>query len=227
MKKLIYVSVLLISLTGFSQSSGSFSFSGTGNTLRTNRTHDGTWVTTRAEDNSLIGSEYIYKTWQPKTSVYTVDGNKYVVSFMNFNARLNRFSASVSPVGQDSVFIFNSSNILKVKIKNKKFIKISNKFYEEIFAKEDFRLLKFYKASIKSAPIDLMSQQKSGQDRIVVESSYFLEKESVKMFKVKTKTILSLLEDKKTEVQAFIKSNRLSVKNENHLKRIFNYYNSL
>lgn len=238
MKKLIYVSVMLFSLTGFGQTNAgvnNFTYNlSTGNVNIMNNPTNGRWIESKLVDKGIEGSEYIYKSWQPKAVMTTVDGKQYIVPFVNFNARLNSFAANVSPeskemysVSQDSAYIFNSSSILKVKINNKEFVKASNKFHEVVFAKKDTRLLKLYEASIKSASFNPMTQQKMGKDKMVVKSSYFLDKGGLKEFKLKTKSILNLLADKKTEVQDFIKSNRLSVKNENHLTRIFNYYNSL
>lgn len=237
MKKLVYVLALSMSLIGFSQATSeannfSYGVGSSGNKFM--NSSEGTWVSSKVIDKGIVGSEYVYKFWQPKAMVTAIDGKQYAVSSVNFNARLNRFAANLSTqsgemykVSQDSVYLFNSSGILKVKIGSKEFVKASNKFYEVVFAKKDTRLLKLYKATVKEAPFNPMTQQKTGKDKMVVESSYFLEKAGVNEFKLKTKTVLALLNDKEAEVKKFIKANKLSVKNENHLTRIFNYYKSL
>lgn len=238
MKKLVYVLALSMSLIGFSQSqSNRIAFSigqGGGDKSILSNTSNGGWITSKLIDKGIEGSEYVYKSWRQRAVVTSIDGKQYVVPFMNFNARLNRFAANLSSdskgvqsVSRDSVFMFNNSGVLKVVMNNKEFVKVSNKFYEVVFAKKDTRLLKLYKATVKEAPFNPMTQQKTGKDKMVVESSYFLEKAGVNEFKLKTKTVLALLNDKEAEVKKFIKANKLSVKNENHLTRIFNYYKSL
>ncbi|MGB0896500.1 MAG: hypothetical protein ACPGU9_03230 [Flavobacteriaceae bacterium] len=238
MKKLIYLSTLLISLTGFSQTqSNRVGFSignGGGNESLLNNSSNGAWITSKTIDNGIDGSEYVYMSWSQRAVVTSIDGKQYVVPFMNFNARLNRFAANLSKeskgvqsISRDSVFMFNNSGILKVKLANKDFVKVSNKFYEVVFAKNDTRLLKLYKGVVKEASFNPMTQQKVGKDKMVVESSYFIEKDGLNEFKLKTKTILSLLSDKESEIKKFIKENKLSVKNEKHLIRVFNYYKSL
>jgi hypothetical protein len=238
MKKLGYLSALLFSFAVFGQSQSaqaSYSIgSGGGNESLLNNTSNGGWVTSKPIDNGVEGSEYVYKLWHQRAVVTSIDGKQYVVPFMNFNARLNRFAANLSSdskgvqsVSRDSVFMFNNSGVLKVVMNNKEFVKVSNKFYEVVFTKKDARLLKLYTANVKEAPFNPMTQQKTGKDKMVVESSYFLEKDGVNSFKLKTKTVLALLNDKEADIKKFIKTNKLSVKSEKHLIRVFNYYNSL
>lgn len=243
MKKVIVIVVLFISAASFSQNrvnNFSFDMNRTGqNTIFSSNGINGT-IVSKLIDKGTEGSEYIYKSWQPRSVVTMTDGKQYAVPFMNFNAMSNNFAANISSsyngvhkVTQDSVYVFNNTNISKVNINRSEFVKVSNssfknpKFFEVVYGDNNFRLLKLYEGSIRSASFNPMTQQMMGKDKVIIKSKYFLETEDFKEIKLKNKTIVNLFGDKKSDVVSFMKTNKLSVNNENHLMRIFNFYKSL
>ena len=238
MKKILSIYLCLASVFVFSQSevnNMSYEISSSANRSIMNNTSVGSWVSSKVVDKGIEGSEYLYEMWQPKGVITAVDGKQYVVPFMNFNARLNRFAAylpskekKMNGFTQDSTYLFNSSGILKVKLSNKKeFIKFSDKFFEVVFSSKDFSLLKLYKASIKPAQLNPLTHQKIGKDKMLIKYSYYLKKGTLEEFRLKSKTVLNLLENQKAKVKSFIKENKLSLKREKDLVKIFNYYYSL
>ncbi len=69
--------------------------------------------------------------------------------------------------------------------------------------------------------------QKSGKEKIKTVLFSQNETEPAKCFKVKKSSILKLMSDHKSSVAKFIVENKINVKNENDLKKVFDYYNSL
>ena len=66
-------------------------------------------------------------------------------------------------------------------------------------------------------------------DSYIDNSQYFIKKADKSLVKVKTKksSILEVLADKKEAVEAFIKTEKLSFKNDIDLARILVYYDEL
>ena len=69
--------------------------------------------------------------------------------------------------------------------------------------------------------------QKSGKEKIKTVLFSQIETEPAKCFKVKKSSILKLMSKHKSSVARFIIENEINVKNENDLKKVFDYYNSL
>jgi len=91
--------------------------------------------------------------------------------------------------------------------------KTINLGYFELLAEGDMKLLKQF--------------QKSGKEKIKTVLFFQNESEPAKRFKVKKSSILKLMSKHKSSVSKFIVKNKLNVKNEDDLKKVFEYYNSL
>jgi len=91
--------------------------------------------------------------------------------------------------------------------------KTINLGYFELLAEGDMKLLKQF--------------QKSGKEKIKTVLFFQNKSEPAKRFKVKKSSILKLMSKHKSSVSKFIVKNKLNVKNEDDLKKVFEYYNSL
>ena len=69
--------------------------------------------------------------------------------------------------------------------------------------------------------------QKKGKDKIKTVLFFQNENEPAKYFKVKKSSILKLMSKHKSAVSKFISENKISLKKENDLKKVFEFYNSL
>lgn len=88
-----------------------------------------------------------------------------------------------------------------------------NSGYFELLAEGELNLLKQF--------------QKSGKEEIKTVLFFQNENDPAKSFKVKKSTILKLMSKHKSLISKFIVENKINVKKENDLKKVFDYYNSL
>ncbi len=69
--------------------------------------------------------------------------------------------------------------------------------------------------------------QKKGKDKIKTVLFFQNENDPAECFKVKKSSVLKLMSKHKSSVSKFIIENKINVKKENDLKKVFDYYNSL
>lgn len=110
--------------------------------------------------------------------------------------------------------IFKTNNsqqvFIPIEYSDKKSINLG---YLELLADGKIKLLKQY--------------QKNGKEKIKTSLLFQTEDQPAKYFKVKKTSILKLMKKHKSEVSKFIVKNKLNVKKENDLKKVFDFYNSL
>jgi hypothetical protein len=218
MKNILFIISLLSSILFFSQerkiSYGTYR--GSGNL----RYHSTT--------NDVEGSNYLFKDWNNTNVIFFTNQN---LSFntLNINIVNNTFERLVSDT---QCFVFDLKFIKYAIINNKKY----QYFYSENDAKERIfeviaeskkvKILKGFMQVFEKGKPNLIDTDPV--DKYVLQTKYYLKKgDKIERFKLRKRKILALLEDKKDEIVKFVKKNKLSYKNEDNLKMIFNYYNSL
>ncbi len=197
----------------------------------------GIWVKLYSSSSSsnIEGSNYLFDNWLNSASIYAIDKKGYKISGINFNVKYNRFEARLSDVSkEDSTFVFNSNSINKVVIGNQEFVKKEfdgkgvNYFIEVITQGNKISLLKSYRTSLMAGASNPMTKEKFTDDKIVIIPTYYIERNGqLEEVKLKKSSMLKLMSDKKSEVKDFLSKTKLSFKEEDDIKKIFTYYNSI
>lgn len=207
----------------------------------TNSTSGGVWTKKSSKPNPIKGSTYLIDKWNNNSKIYTIDNQKQIVTYLNFNLRTGNFESKLISVNgldttsfSDSVFVFDSNSIKKVVLNNKHLVKVNNpkssknEFMEFISKTSSFDLYKLAYLSVVEGKLNPLTQQVMSDDKYVINFKYFIKEDNnVLIFKFRKGTLLKKFGKQKKIVNDFILSNNLNIKNDLHLKRIFIYYNSL
>ncbi|WP_289044697.1 hypothetical protein [uncultured Olleya sp.] len=195
-----------------------------------NLTHDsaytsGSWIR-NFEDNSIDGSVYLFDEWNTKAIITTINDTNLSLQKLNYDIKSDSFSAKFS---HDSVYVFNNSDIKEVILNSKRFIKLTSKnsFYECLAVGNNFKILKDYNIILTSGVKDPITQKESNSKYTQNNKYFFLNEDELINFKLKKKSILKLLKDKKDKIEVYVKNNKLSYNKEEDLIKLFNYYNTI
>ncbi len=233
MKRLVMIAVLCCTTVSFAQLLTSGPLRPT-QVVDSNRLNDLTALRFSKQDqleNVVKGSIYLFKDWD-NSSVIEVDNKKYLLKSVNYNILADQFQFKVS---EDSVFVFDNTIISEVKLNNKRFKQFyfgldeGDKYCEVLFEGEKSSLLKKYDVKFDRAqPNPLMLKDIS--DKYVKTTKYFLidnNTKTISSIKMKKKSLAVLFDDKFADVDSYVKKNKLSLKKEGDLMKVFKYYNSL
>jgi hypothetical protein len=100
----------------------------------------------------------------------------------------------------------------------------SETFYNVLFDGKVKLLNKKYKTVLEVRPYNSATTEKSFVDR----NEYFMVKGTeIKRIKNSKKDFLDIFSDKSTQIDAFIKKEKINFKNNDDLIKVFNYYDSL
>lgn len=190
----------------------------------------GMWVISKANSEKIEGSYRLYNNDFQTGVITTKDGKKFQVPSLNYNLKADQLEAKIS---KDSVYAFNTASIVSVDFKDTKLKalfdpeKYRPTFYEVIGKLDNQTILKHRSVKVKPGVVNPMTQQKQTPDRFVQEYTYYItnEKGGLDELKLKKRKILKLFDDSAEEVDEFVSENDLSYKDDEDLKRIFNYYN--
>ena len=137
-------------------------------------------------------------------------------------------------ISKDSIFIFNQQIIEMVEINKKllrKFIDselYENGYYEVIATSKEKELLKRYEVTIREGSFNPMTLQKLTKDSYIIKSKYFIHAQNIMAeISLKKSKFLKIFEEDSDIIKKFLSDNKLSLKDDNDLKKIFNYYDSL
>lgn len=198
-----------------------------------NRSFVGMWITNTAPRANLVGTPYLFNNWYSRNDIYA--GEKiYHFDNINYNAQYERFESRIS---SDSVFVVDPQSVKEIVINNKKFrryldpINVRNTYMEVVCTIGDTEILKKYYTTIQEGAFNPMTQQKLTNDKIVIKAEYFVKEADDKISEVKLKksSILKYIDDAQDQsnVKTYAKVNDLDFKDEDDLKRIMNYYDTL
>ncbi len=174
--------------------------------------------------------EFLFDEWASE-AVVVVENKRYIFPNVNYNMNNDSF---ITRINKDSAFILNSNLFDKVIINQKIFksfydsSKNSEGIYEVIFEKEKISIVKKHYLSVMEKSKDIMLSQ--SEPDIRKKSKYLLynnENKVFSRFKLRKKEILGLIEKSNiSKIEEFVKSEKLSYKREEDVKKIFRY-NSL
>jgi hypothetical protein len=176
-------------------------------------------------ENIILGSVLLNDRWITNAEVLTINSETYLPKAINFNVKLETF---VVKIAEDSLFRLDKSKVKSVQFDDKSFEILNDKYYENL-SKGKLNVYKDYYLSINKGATDPISKAKLTEDKYVIKSKYYIQKEEIlEELKISKKNILKLfVKEKASAVKKFIKKNSLSVKDNIELKQILEYYNSL
>lgn len=185
-----------------------------------------------AKESKIKGSKLVFDNWKTVGTITTSSGTTFKMQRTNYDAQLDRVVVQMT---HDSIFIFDPQTLTRVIINNRVFkgyhnlASGKNGFYELIASTENFELLKRYKAGIKEGTMNPMTQEKQTADRFLITSAYWLKKKD-KMpvpFSIRKRKFLAIFGEKSAEIKEYISKNKLSIKKDVDLKKIFSYYEEI
>ncbi|WJJ97596.1 hypothetical protein [Algibacter luteus] len=231
MNKLLVILVVCLGLKGMSQSS--YDNNGRIDNIGVNDFGNGMWVKSVSQKVDLKGSPYLYDSWFNNGKIYLSNRVLSIMS-MNYNMQLERFEAKIS---EDSVFAIDPQGIKKVVIRDKEFIRRldpefqRNSYFQKIATINGKVLLEKHTVELKEGQINPMTMQKLQKDALIKKEVYYIANskgEDLKSFKVKKRSILSLINKNKLDrVKTFAKQHKLKFKKAEDVKAIIEYSKTL
>jgi hypothetical protein len=201
--------------------------------IRGNMNLDGIKDVSGKKQSNVDGSPYLFKSWNNISKIY-YDDKVYVINSFNYNIYSERFESQLS---EDSIVIINPRNIKNIVINNMVFGRYldpefqRNSYFEEIAKLDGYYLLKKHIVKIKKGSLNPLTKVKLSNDKLIQDEIYFLcdlKDNSLKKIKLKKSTIQSLVSKEFIQdVTNFVKENNLSYKDDDDVKKIVQYYNTL
>ena len=110
-----------------------------------------------------------------------------------------------------------------ISINNHLFKKVGDSFYEVLLEKNNYLFLKKYEIEYQSPTADRMGVVRGG-DRALVKNKYLvITNDKLKSITLKKKSIIGLFNIDKDIVDKFVKTEKLSYKDENDVAKIFEF----
>jgi hypothetical protein len=217
--------VLLLSTVAINASAQRFSYS---NTPVVDATGKPVTVNTYMH---IKGSPFIFDEWLPG-EVVTGDGKLHTGMLLKYNIETNLLTFVYNPKEEPLKFAepVTAFTIFGERRMNfgKNFPKIDGygkDSYYEVITLGKAMLLKHYRELLK----DTRSADLSMTDGTYVQrAAYYIFKDGkMARFKLNVKTIQEALADKSAQVNSFLLEKNINLENEEDLKKVFDYYNSL
>lgn len=171
------------------------------------------------------GSAYYFDDWDTEGVVYTKANGSFKIPKVNINLYDNNFEAIYD---ENSVFTFDSENIIKIEI-NKKVFRVFNideelKIFELVF-NDTFSVYKYYSVLYSEASVNPMLNRKT--NKYIKKTTYYLfhENELTKM-KLSKKSFSKLFQSDEVSEESilkYIKKSKLSLKKETDLIKVLNF----
>lgn len=232
MTKIIQFIIFISVLTGYGQSNFL-----TGTDINNNATNitsynSGTYINigNSKARSKVKGTPYLFESWNNISVITTQDDQKFKIINLNYDTKSDLFVAKIS---QDSVFMFKPSYLKEVTINNRRFKKYLNQetalfnYYEVIATNDETEILKRNQKVLRIGITNRLTMEKAN-DYFILKEDYYLNKDgNLTELSIKKKNILRLFGDRSQTVNKFISNNKLSIKEDADLRKIFNYYESL
>lgn len=181
--------------------------------------------------NKEDGSRYLYDTWDRTSKIIFSNGKELKLKNINFNLKENRFETET--LG-DTLFIFNNEKVKMVYTSTETFIKMYNPktheagFFESLLEVNKVSLFKLPELHVAKGVLNPLTQETT-PDVLTRISTYFYSKNNSNLeeLKLKKKHFLKAFSDKKSEINNFVKDNKLNYDSEEDIIKILTFYNSL
>ena len=191
----------------------------------------GTWIN-NINNSSTDGSVYLFENWKTYASIVTNEGKRFKIVDLNYDTKADQFVVKIST---DSIYMFDKKFVEEAVINNREFKKYvdpeSNtfKYYEVLSNGTDFALLRQDMKILREGDLNPLTQTKR-PDKYLNKYKYFVVDNAntqIREIVLSKKNILNLFGEKSEDVKQYMSKNKLSVKSEKDLKRIFYYYRSI
>ncbi len=192
----------------------------------------GYYDTQAQKDYGMDGSPFLDEEWQE--GVLT---NEEGVVIKGLTYRYNVYGNQMQFKKDDEVFSIGApQKVIKLVIQGREFI--YDKFYNYKNVETDFfevayngecKLLIRREAAIKPAKYYTTHNVGNQKDKIIINKVFYSKKgeEPAKVLRLTKRAVLNVFEDKRVEMEKYMKDNDLKAKNYLDLVKMFNYYNSL
>jgi hypothetical protein len=179
----------------------------------------------------IDGKFHLFETWNNTAVIYTLSDDKFFVKRVNLNLKRNSFEAKMND--SDSIFSFTFNNIKKIVIGNdiykNYYYNDDNRVYQMLYDSEKYKLMKGFEVKLISGSANPMVNRPN--DKYVRGEDYFIMTNGViNPIKLKKKSIYKTLNLDKmstSQLNMFIESNSLSLKKEEDIVKLLEYYNSI
>jgi hypothetical protein len=229
MKIYIIVLFVLVSLFSYSQDRIEGFSEGVNSFVSADVRPNGAGIMVSGEvDPGIDGDPYLFNNWNTLATIHVAGGKKFTISNLNYDTKLGRF---VSKVTLDSVFVFELSNLKEASFNKTKFkryqVNNSSEYYEVIASSKGREILKKNIKKVKKFRKDPLTGKKN-KDKYILEATYFLNsKKGIHEFKMKKKSFLKIFGNLSPKVKKYMKRNKLSIKKDTDIYKIFKYYDGL
>ena len=177
--------------------------------------------------NIVLGSVYLFDEWNNSAVIHTLSNERFLVK--NINLNINRNAFEVKLADSDSIFSFNFNNIKRIVINDKTYKNYyyndDNRVYEIIYQSNKFSIMKGFSIKVVSSSGNPMVNRSN--DKYARFSSYFIkQKNSIKPFKLRKRSIYNLLDGDKNAIsrlESYVSNNNLSYKREKDVVQILDY----
>ena len=184
--------------------------------------------------NDINGSPYLFDDWKQST-VTDKNGSTFQHVMIRFDAYDNKFYYNhgdtaysfITPVDEIKIFPFTGDTSTKMVFKKGFTVtdKLTADKFVQVLTEGKISVVKYiYKTLQETTEYNVPGKVKSFNDRMVY---FFIMDGSVLSQKPSSKLLEVLLKDKWTVMDAYMKQNSLSAKNEEDCIKAISYYNSL
>ena len=177
----------------------------------------------------IEGIPYLNENWT--SGLVKMIGNDEIdVDSLNFDIYSNKLLFQSNGL---TYSVSDNNNVEHFVIGNSKFVNLKNPdfkglFFELLSNGSKIKLLKLYKCDIvKGKPSDGIIPAVNDKFRISKELYVLNIDNGIKKLSGSKSDILNLMNDKKSEIEKFVKGNKINIKKEKDLIELFNHYNSL
>lgn len=171
------------------------------------------------------GSAYYFDDWNTEGIIYIKDKGRVKINKVNINLYDSKLEAIYD---ENSVFTFDSENLIKIVINDKVFriFEIDNELkIFELFFNDKFSIYKHYSIFYAQASINPMVNRKT--NKYIKKTSYYLYQEGkLSMMKLSKKSFSKLLQSDNVSQESiieYIEKNQLSLNEETDLIQVLKF----
>ncbi|WNM20167.1 hypothetical protein [Flavobacterium capsici] len=222
MNKILGIIVLLFSITIHSQNT---KHSDEFQNVVGNMKIAGMWIPSYKADQSIEGSVYLFSNWEQLFDIELT--NKMNIRLYNLNYNIQQKTLE-SKISNDSVYQFEINNFDRIKLINNTYKVNNGSLYQEIFAGNKIKCYKGFIISTTPGVFNPLTQTMSSQAKYVRnETYYYMLNEQMVEFKRSKKNLLKIFSDKKEIIESEIKKKKYDFDNDDDLRQLFQFYDSL
>jgi hypothetical protein len=166
----------------------------------------------------IDGKFHLYENWNNTAIIHTLSDDKFLVKRVNLNLQRNSFESKMN--NSDSIFSFTFNNIKKIVIGQAVYKNFyyndDNRVYQMLYESEKYKLMKGFEVKLISGSANPMVNRPNDK--------------YVNPIKLKKKSLYKTLELDKSNtsrLNMFVESNSLSLKKEEDIVKLLEYFNTI